>query len=169
MQACFPTVVDRAKTPRQLDATAIPMICFYHAGGAVTTMRSFSKDLDEVTGDVAVNPVWVELPGGPQHFHVVLCACLRFVCCAGHGTRAKDALPNSVFDTSEAIAAAVAVGILKGDRSRPFFVFGHSCGTLHAYEVTRELEKLGFVPTALVVLSRQGTCWRAVCVIYAPV
>jgi surfactin synthase thioesterase subunit len=99
-------------------------------------MRLFAKELDAVTGSVAVNPMWVELPG--------------------RGVRGKDALCASCKDTSAEIAAVVASQVLGGDVKRKFVVFGHSVGTLHAFEVSRELEKLGFVPSALVVLNRQA-------------
>lgn len=40
----FPAVIDRFKEKRQIDADkAIPMICFYHAGGMVASMRAFAK------------------------------------------------------------------------------------------------------------------------------
>lgn len=80
--------------------------------------------------------MWVELPG--------------------RGVRGKEALRYSCKDTSTEIAEVVASQVLQGDRQRRFAVFGHSAGTLHAFEVTRELERLGFVPRALVVLNRQA-------------
>ncbi len=133
----FPLVIDRFKEKRQTDADkAVPMISFYHAGGMVANMRAFSKELDAVTGTLAVNPMWVELPG--------------------RGVRGKEALCSSCKDTSAEIAAVVASQVLRGDAKRSFFVFGHSVGTLHAFEVTRELQKLGFVPKALIVMNRQA-------------
>lgn len=133
----FPVVIDRWKEKRQLEVSAVPMIAFYHAGGMVSNMRLFSKSLDEVTGPrLAVNPLWVELPG--------------------HGVRNKEALLTSARAASKEIAAVVASVVLQGDRRKPFAVFGHSVGTLHAYELALELEALGFTPRALVVLNRQA-------------
>ena len=132
----FPTVLDRTKEKRQMGDQAIPMICFNHAGGMVANMRAFAKELDKVTGDLIINPMWVEIPG--------------------HGTRSKEKAPLDCRETSKTCAEVVAAGVLKGDRKKKFFVFGHSVGTLHAFEVTRELEKLGFSPRALIVLNRQA-------------
>ncbi len=132
----FPTVIDRFKEKRQMDDSAVPMIGFYHAGGLVANMRPFAKELDAVMGGVAVNPMWVELPG--------------------RGVRGKEPLVWGCKETSREIAAVVASQVLRGDRSRKFVVLGHSVGTLHAYEVARELERLGFVPRALVVMNRQA-------------
>jgi surfactin synthase thioesterase subunit len=132
----FPVVIDRFKEKRQQDPAAVPLIGFYHAGGAVANLRPFAKELDAVMGSVAVNPMFVELPG--------------------RGVRGKDALLLSCRESSREIAAVVASQVLGGDRRRKFAVFGHSVGTLHAFEVTRELERLGFVPRALVVLNRQA-------------
>jgi surfactin synthase thioesterase subunit len=133
----FPVVIDRFKEKRQTEGgKAVPMISFYHAGGMVANMRMFSKELDAVTGPVAVDPMWVELPG--------------------RGVRGKDTLCTSCKDTSAEIAAVVASQVLQGDTKKSFLVFGHSVGTLHAFEVTRELQKLGFVPKALIVLNRQA-------------
>ena len=132
----FPPVLDRFKEKRQQEEAAVPLIGFYHAGGLVANMRLFAKELDAVMGGVSVNPMWVELPG--------------------RGVRAKEQLLFSCKESSREVAAVVASQVLGGDRSRKFVVFGHSVGTLHAFETTRELERLGFVPRALVVLNRQA-------------
>lgn len=129
-------VIDRQKSARQLEANAMPMISFYHAGGAVAQMRPIAKQIDDASGTLAVNPIWLELPG--------------------RGVRGKEPLKESAYDTALEFAATVATHVLRGDRSKPFLVFGHSCGTLHAFEVTRELQKMGFVPRALIVINRQA-------------
>ena len=136
MKLWFPPVIDRFKAERQKSAAAIPLICFYHAGGMVANMRLWSKQLDEVMGPLAVNPMWVELPG--------------------RGTRGKEPLLTTCYETAVEVAGVVAGGVLGGDRSRPFAVLGYSVGTLHAYETTRALERMGFVPRALVVLNRNA-------------
>jgi surfactin synthase thioesterase subunit len=135
MPTWFPVVIDRFKAARQTDASAVPMISFYHAGGMVGNLRQFSKELDAVTGPYGINPRWVEMPG--------------------RGVRGKEPLVTGMSLCAE-IAQVVAGGVLKGDRKQPFLVFGYSLGTLHAFEVTRELEKLGFVAKGLIVLNRQA-------------
>lgn len=129
-------VVDKQKTARQLAPTALPMLCFYHAGGAVAQMRAQAKQIDDASGAFAVNPIWCELPG--------------------RGVRSKDVLTESVHDTTVEFAATIATHVLGNDRAKPFLVFGHSCGTLHAFEVTRELQKMGFIASALIVINRQA-------------
>lgn len=118
IKTTFAMALDRFKSERQRSLNAIPMVCFYHAGSMAASMRSFSAALDKVTGATAVNPCWVELPG--------------------RGVRVNEPLCNSVFETAPAIARAVVVGLLKNDLFRPFFIFGHSYGTLHAFEGDRK-------------------------------
>ena len=133
----FPIVIDRQKSERQKSGAAVPLICFYHAGGMVGQMRLWSKELDAATGPyLAVNPLWCEMPG--------------------HGTRAKEPLSRNACEWSAEIARVVAGGLLGGDRSRPFGVLGYSVGTLHAFEVARELESLGFVPRVVAVFNRNA-------------
>eukprot|EP01126_Amoeba_proteus_P063750 TRINITY_DN881_c0_g1_i1.p1 TRINITY_DN881_c0_g1~~TRINITY_DN881_c0_g1_i1.p1 ORF type:complete len:321 (-),score=64.56 TRINITY_DN881_c0_g1_i1:93-1055(-) len=132
----LPPTIDRAKEPRQLSPSAIPMISFYNAGSMVGSMRLFAKELNKHTGSLAINPIFVELPG--------------------HGTRARETPLTHSRTSSAQIAALVAAGPLAGDRKKKFIVYGHSVGTLHAFEITRELEKLGFFPRALLVLNHRA-------------
>lgn len=102
----------------------------------VANMRAWAKEIDAVSGPHAFNPLWCELPG--------------------HGTRNKEPLSPCVADHISDIARVVAAGVLANDRTRPFFIFGFSVGTLHAFELARELERLGFSPRGLVVLNRNA-------------
>ncbi len=56
-------MIDRFKEKLQLDPAAVPLIGFYHAGGMVANMRPFAKELDAVSGGLAINPLFAELPG----------------------------------------------------------------------------------------------------------
>jgi surfactin synthase thioesterase subunit len=136
MKLILTPVIDKQKAPRQMAASAIPMISFYHAGGMVAQVRAVSKQIDDASGALAVNPIWCELPG--------------------RGVRAKEPFSHSAQETATEFAATVATSVLGGDKAKPFFVFGHSCGTLHAFEVARELERMGFVPKALILINRQA-------------
>jgi len=136
LKKMFPPVIDRFKEKRQLAPNAIPMISFYHAGGAVANLRLFSKQLDKVTGSIAVNPIWVELPG--------------------RGVRIREDLQVDCRKSATDIAHGIIQGPLQGNVKKPFFVFAHSNGTLHGFEVIRLLQRMGCVPRAFVALSRQA-------------
>ncbi len=101
---------------------ALRLFCFPHAGGATSFFRGWRKLL---LPDIDVCPI--RLPG--------------------RETRADEA-PYTRMDT---LVADVVEGLLE-HTGRPYALFGHSLGTLMAYEVACGLAKAGAPdPAALVV------------------
>ena len=100
-------------TFRPLPAPAARLVCFHHAGASAQTYAGW-PDL---------------LPAG-----VELCA----VQLPGHGGRSDEPLHYSI----EPLVDDLLDGLV-GCLDRPFVVFGHSMGTLVAFEVVRHLRRRG--------------------------
>ncbi|MGF1660875.1 MAG: thioesterase II family protein [Kineosporiaceae bacterium] len=120
------TLVDanRAWFPMRGDTGDEPAVlfCLPHAGGAASVFRSWAGRLPGL--DVAP----VQLPG--------------------RETRIREA-PYTVM---EHLAADLAAVIRSAAAGRGFALYGHSLGALAAFEVTRELRRLGAPqPTHLIV------------------
>jgi medium-chain acyl-[acyl-carrier-protein] hydrolase len=102
---------------------AIRLFCFPHSGGGAAAFRDWPASLGP-----AVDVVAVELPG--------------------RGTRLLEPCRNDLASMAGEIAAEI------GSLARlPYAVFGHSVGTLVAFEVTRELRRRGCALPSVMVVS----------------
>ena len=100
------------------------LFCFSYAGGSAEFYRLWQPLL---SGTVTVCPV--ELPG--------------------HGRRIAEPYVASIAGAAQEIAR-IAADAAAG----PFFLFGHSLGSVMAYETAKVLEERGTPPEALIVSGR---------------
>jgi medium-chain acyl-[acyl-carrier-protein] hydrolase len=99
------------------------LFCFPHSGGGATAFRDWSASLRPAVDLVAVEP-------------------------PGRGTRLREPCRSDLAGMAREIAAEIAS--LAG---LPFAFFGHSVGTLIAFEVTRELRRLGRALPSMMIVS----------------
>lgn len=102
------------------------LFCFPHAGGTASVFHPFRRLLAP-----EFDVVGIELPG--------------------RGSRFREPLAVEL----DVIVDAVAEAITRRARG-PFFVYGHSSGTLLAFETTRELVARDLAPAALFVSGRRA-------------
>ncbi|WP_328374885.1 alpha/beta fold hydrolase [Streptomyces sp. NBC_00440] len=108
-------------------ATGRTLVCLPYAGGGPQTYEGWEASLPADTSVLAVTP-----PGRGRRFGEPLC---------------RD-IPSLVQPLARELAAAV---------DGPYTLFGHSLGATVAFELCRELRRLGFrPPAALVVSGRQA-------------
>ena len=107
----------------QADARA-RLFCFPHSGGGAAAFRDWSAALQPAVDLVAVEP-------------------------PGRGTRLGEPCRSDLTAMAREIAAEIAAL----DDGLPFAFFGHSAGTLVAFEVTRELRRLGQALPSMMVVS----------------
>ncbi|HNZ99586.1 alpha/beta fold hydrolase [Ruminococcus sp.] len=100
------------------------LFCFHHAGGNAGQLRSWSG----IRSGISVVPVEY----------------------AGHGCRMKERFSEDICD----IAAELAGEIAKAAEGRRIYIYGHSLGTLIAFETVRILELQGTDVQGLVVAGR---------------
>ncbi|GMV30134.1 MAG: thioesterase [Rhodanobacteraceae bacterium] len=103
-----------------------PLFCFPHGGGTASVFHSFRRLLAP-----AFDVVGIELPG--------------------RGSRFREPLAVEL----DVIVDAVAEAITRRARG-PFFLYGHSIGTLLAFETTRALVARDHAPAALFVSGRRA-------------
>lgn len=107
------------------------LICLHHAGGNASVFNRLLRI------DPHVLALPVELPG--------------------HGRRNKEELCSDL----KCIAADLANDISKEFCGCEIFIYGHSFGSLVAFELCRELEtKYGIFPKELIVSGRDAPCYR---------
>lgn len=104
----------------------LQLFCFPFAGGTSQIFRTWPADLPE-----AINVLAVELPG--------------------HGNRLREPLFTQVDMVVEAIATAMQPYL-----QQPYALFGHSLGTLFAFEVARLLKQQGYPEAAYLLVSGRG-------------
>ena len=102
---------------------AIRLFCFPHAGGSASSFSHWAGKLSQRIDVVAIAP-------------------------PGRGSRMQEPLP----DDTLAMAATIADG-LKSQSDVPFAFFGHSFGSLVAYECARELQRRGQAAPVLLIAS----------------
>ncbi|AXK31828.1 thioesterase [Streptomyces armeniacus] len=102
----------------------LTLYCLAHAGGSAAPYRLWGS---LVPAGCRVVPL--ELPG--------------------HGARLREPLAPDL----DALAAELT-GLIGRDGARRFAVFGHSFGSLLAFELSRRLTRLGTPPAALLVAGR---------------
>jgi pyochelin biosynthesis protein PchC len=113
------------KSSSERSAAKVRLFVFPHAGGAPAAFRTWPDVLAP-----QVEPHFVALPGRERRFH------------------------ETPLTRSDEIIAPVATAIASFD-DRPFVLFGHSMGSMLAFEVARQLRRSGRRgPAALVVSGR---------------
>ncbi|MER5206221.1 alpha/beta fold hydrolase [Streptomyces sp. NPDC002825] len=115
-----------------LDAPEKRLICFPHAGGPAGSYRSMA----EVLKDSGIEVLAVQYPGRQDRY---------------------DEPPARRVE--ELVDAVVEELVPRLDGGRPFGLFGHSMGSLLAFETARRVESLGLVPDVLFASARQGPSW----------
>ena len=111
--------------PFGIPGTKEPILfCFHHAGGNAGQLRQWAG----VKDDVAIVPVEY----------------------AGHGCRMDEEFPESIQEIANELAKAIFVNY----QNRDVYVYGHSLGTLIAFETVKVLERLGVRVNRLIVAGR---------------
>ncbi|MEU9338002.1 alpha/beta fold hydrolase [Streptomyces sp. NPDC048290] len=106
------------------DPTELTLYCLAHAGGSAAPYRRWGSFVPP-----GCRVVPLELPG--------------------HGARLREPLADGL----DELVAGLVPTVLSSAGSR-FAVFGHSFGSLVAFELSRELSRLGAPPAALIVAGR---------------
>ncbi|MFE1441214.1 thioesterase II family protein [Streptomyces sp. NPDC058739] len=112
-----------------LDEPRQRLICFPHAGGSASYYRTLARSL----GGTGTETLVVQYPGRQERI-------------AEPAARDVDEILTGAWD--ELLSAL-------GD-GRPFGLFGHSMGTVLAFEAARRLEREGPPPDALFVSAREA-------------
>ncbi len=105
----------------------IKLLCFPYAGGSSNIYNSWERDLDN-----SIELVLIEL--------------------AGRGTRVDEAHYNNLFELIEDIYPQV----IKETAETPYLFFGHSMGSLIAYELTQKINQQKRLPPFHVFFSGRG-------------
>ncbi|MEU2513098.1 thioesterase II family protein [Streptomyces syringium] len=111
---------------RPSSGSALPLVCFPHAGGSASTYVAFSEALS-----TSVEVLAVQYPGRQD--------------------RRWEAPGRTVAELADAVTDALA-----DRPGRPVALFGHSMGGAIAFEVARRLEARGRAPVALFVSGRRA-------------
>ncbi|MGV9622005.1 thioesterase II family protein [Streptomyces tendae] len=112
--------------PVEEDPPELTLYCLAHAGGSAAPYRRWQSFVPP-----GCRVVPLELPG--------------------HGTRLREPLAG---DLDELVAGLLPTVLPSA--GVPFAVFGHSFGSILAFELSRELSQLGAPPAALLVAGRNG-------------
>lgn len=100
------------------------LFCFHHAGGNAGQLRSWSG----IKNGIAVVPVEY----------------------AGHGCRMREPSPKGIHEIAEELAKE----ILNKQKNRKIYIYGHSLGSLIAFETVKFLEENGVEISGLIVAGR---------------
>ncbi|MFE2558387.1 thioesterase II family protein [Streptomyces sp. NPDC059352] len=116
-----------------LDAPEKRLICFPHAGGPAGSYRSMAEALK----GSGIEVLAVQYPGRQDRY--------------------GEPPARRVEDVVDAVLEELLPRLADG---RPFGLFGHSMGSLLAFETARRLEEQSLVPAALFASARQGPSWK---------
>lgn len=106
------------------------LVCFPHAGGSATAFKDLARTLHP-----AVDVVAVQYPGRQDRY--------------------SEAPFTDLGRLAEVVAGELA-GVLTANRERPYALFGHSMGTLVAFETARHLVRAGRPGPRRLFLSGRG-------------
>ncbi len=104
----------------------VQLFCFPHAGGGPGFFGAWRRSLHP----------WLDV---------------RSIHLPGRESRAREGLLTDIENVVPPVVDAVAKAV-----DRPFLLFGHSLGSIVAFETARQLESRGVRPMALVVSSRRA-------------